>query len=115
LGKTIQIISFVSGMTMSKLAKHFIICMPVSVIGNWEKEFGKWSPKIPLYIYHNVNPSQRSKMLQNFDKYGGVLITTYGMISSQIENLSSICKKIDYIILDEGHKIKNPSTKVNQI
>eukprot|EP01080_Neovahlkampfia_damariscottae_P011612 gene11612-4854_t len=100
------------GLRISNLASHFIIGMPVSVIGNWKKEFGKWARKMPVYVYHNVTQVQRTKILKEFNKTGGVVLTTYGMITSQIENFTGICKKIDYIVLDEGHKIKNSSTKL---
>lgn len=42
LGKTIQVISFLSGLFDMEKVHAVLIVMPVSVIGNWEKEFGKW-------------------------------------------------------------------------
>lgn len=114
LGKTVQISSFISGLVLSKLATHFIIGMPVSVIQNWSKELSKWAPDVEVYIYHNVSNKQRTEMLNTFKKYGGVLLTTYGMITSQIENFEKYCKNVDYIFLDEGHKIKNPKIKLSQ-
>ena len=71
--------------------------MPVSVIGNWKKELGKWARKMPLYIYHNITPVQRSKMLKEFNKSGGVVLTTYGMITSQVDNFTGFCDNIDYM------------------
>ena len=42
LGKTIQIISFLSGLFDMDKVHAAIIVMPVSLIINWEKEFKKW-------------------------------------------------------------------------
>ena len=42
LGKTIQVISFLSGMFDAELIKSALIVMPVSVLENWEKEWKKW-------------------------------------------------------------------------
>lgn len=44
---------------------------------------------------------------------GAVLVTSYGMVSSNPANFGQGVRgqKWDYIILDEGHKIKNVHTK----
>lgn len=48
-----------------------------------------------------------------------LVITTYGLVGSDPANMlppdySGGSTKWDYVVLDEGHKIKNPSTKVNK-
>jgi SNF2 family DNA or RNA helicase len=53
---------------------------------------------------------------------GGVCLTTYGMVGP---NLELLCEQVpgeealagaawDYLILDEGHKIKNPDIQLSQ-
>ena len=42
LGKTIQVIAFMAGMFDAELIKNAIIVAPLSILVNWEKEFGKW-------------------------------------------------------------------------
>jgi SNF2 family DNA or RNA helicase len=42
LGKTIQVISFISGLIYSKLSKYFLIVLPLSLIQNWKNEFETW-------------------------------------------------------------------------
>ena len=42
-------------------------------------------------------------------KKGGILITSYGMITSERDNLSEA--KYDIIVVDEGHKAKNVLTE----
>ena len=42
LGKTIQVIAFLSGMFDSERIKSALIVLPVAVMVNWEREFGKW-------------------------------------------------------------------------
>ena len=43
LGKTIQVIGFLSGMFDAEKIKAVLIVLPVAVIINWEREFEKWS------------------------------------------------------------------------
>lgn len=43
----------------------------------------------------------------------GVLITTYSGLLLHIDNL--LKKDWHYVILDEGHKIRNPDSKVNTV
>lgn len=42
LGKTFQVIAFLSGLIDAEKAKHILIVMPVSLLTNWENEFQKW-------------------------------------------------------------------------
>ena len=46
--------------------------------------------------------------MKNLRKKGGILITSYGMITTERINLSDM--KYDLIIVDEGHKAKNRNT-----
>ena len=116
MGKTIQVIAFLSGLFRSKLAKHVMIVMPVSVIVNWEKEFAKWAPHIRVDVFHGLSPKQRDRFLDDLEgsRSGGVCLTTYGMVTSQIDALASRPIWWDAIILDEGHKIKNPNIQVSK-
>lgn len=44
---------------------------------------------------------------------GAVVVTTYGMVSANPHHFAPRGRnqKWDYVVLDEGHQIKNPSTK----
>ena len=41
-------------------------------------------------------------------KKGGILITSYGMVTSENINLSDM--RYDVVVIDEGHKAKNRNT-----
>ncbi|XP_052449872.1 DNA excision repair protein ERCC-6-like [Carassius gibelio] len=114
LGKTIQVISFLSGMYDAELANHTLLVMPTSLIQNWVREFKKWSPGIRVKVFHGTNKAERNRNLEQIQRRGGVIITTYQMLINNYEQLASYdqCKfEWDYVILDEAHKIKTPSTK----
>ncbi|XP_028400404.1 DNA excision repair protein ERCC-6-like [Dendronephthya gigantea] len=115
LGKTIQVISFLAGMFRSGHVKTVLIVMPVSLLSNWEKEFKKWAPEIRVVLFHGSSVKQRTENLGKIQSRKGVCLTTYGLACSCSAQFSE--DKYggrftwDYIILDEGHKIKNTANK----
>jgi SNF2 family DNA or RNA helicase len=118
LGKTVQVTAYLCGLFYSKLVDHVVIGMPVSVLQNWKKEFAKWAPKITVYMFHQLSKNQREDTLCEFSDTGGVLLTTYGMITSQVDLFVRSFKdyeyRFDYIFLDEGHKVKNANIQLSQ-
>ncbi|KAM3867602.1 DNA excision repair protein ERCC-6-like [Diretmus argenteus] len=114
LGKTIQVISFLSGMYDADLAKHILLVMPTSLITNWTTEFAKWTPGMRVKEFHGANKAERTRNLEKVQRIGGVVITTFQMLVHNWQLLASYHGqefKWDYMILDEAHKIKTTSTK----
>ena len=84
--------------------------VPATMKNYWEEELGKWAPVAPQVIqFDDKKRDQRYKQMKSLRKKGGVLITSYGMASSESMNLSDI--RYDIIIIDEGHKAKNKNTQ----
>ena len=111
LGKTIQVIAFLSGMFDLQKVKHALIVMPLSVIPNWEKELEKWAPGIFVSLYHGPK-RERERTFAKFVRREGVCLSSYGTVATSYEDLSRVNGREfvwDYVILDEGHKIKNPT------
>jgi ATP-dependent DNA helicase len=65
LGKTIQTISLIALLreTENYLGPHLIIA-PLSTLSNWIQEFQKWTPSVPVILYHG-NPQEREKLRNN--------------------------------------------------
>lgn len=63
LGKTIQTISLIALLREQEqyLGPHLIIA-PLSTLSNWIEEFQKWTPSIPVLLYHGT-PAQRRDLL----------------------------------------------------
>uniref|UniRef100_A0A1E1XLP0 DNA repair and recombination protein RAD54-like n=2 Tax=Amblyomma sculptum TaxID=1581419 RepID=A0A1E1XLP0_AMBSC len=118
LGKTIQVVAFLSGMFDSDMTKSVLLIMPVSLIANWKKEFQAWAPGIAVYEYHSGSKKERERNLARVQRRGGVLLTSYGMAQT---NCEAFCSQNGtqfvwcYLILDEGHKIKNPTKTTKAI
>jgi len=104
LGKTLQVISALLKFKQENLLekKKAIAIVPTTLLTNWEKEIRKFAPEIQTHIYHGTNRKVENK---EFD----LLLTTYGVIRSDIDKLQKI--KWFALIADEAQNIKNNDTE----
>ncbi|XP_060781917.1 DNA excision repair protein ERCC-6 [Neoarius graeffei] len=123
LGKTIQVIAFLAGLSYSKLKTRgsnyryaglgptVIIC-PATVMHQWVKEFHTWWPPFRVAVLHETGSfnNKKEKLILEIAASHGILITSY----SYVRIMQDYIQKYDwhYIILDEGHKIRNPNAGV---
>jgi len=108
LGKTIQAICFLASQSeKNPRAKHIIVC-PSSLIYNWQQELEKFAPSITSVVYHG-NQRKAEQLQQENVK---VIITTYGTLRADAENLLS--QPYGVAIIDESHNIKNPSAQITR-
>ncbi|KAJ3135695.1 DNA excision repair protein ERCC-6-like [Geranomyces variabilis] len=111
MGKTIQIVAFLCGLFISGKARHVLIGMPLGLLENWGAEFRAWFPNMRVKVYHGPAATIRKDLAVVMQK-GGVLLTTYDKIRVCASELSGGGEHVwDYVILDEGHYIKNASSK----
>ncbi|XP_029419905.1 DNA excision repair protein ERCC-6 isoform X2 [Nannospalax galili] len=123
LGKTIQIIAFLAGLSYSKirtrgsnyrfegLGPTVIVC-PTTVMHQWVKEFHTWWPPFRVAILHETGSYayKKEKLIRDIVHCHGILITSYSYIRLMQDDISR--HDWHYVILDEGHKIRNPNAAV---
>lgn len=117
LGKTFQIVSLLTGLLLKNEIKRILIISPVSVLHNWEKEIREHLlPHIPRVrldsINADVNKKKRINILISSSSRlaSSIIVSSHQIVSNMIEEFAK--DKWDYVILDEGHVIKNPQTKL---
>uniref|UniRef100_T1JZ96 Uncharacterized protein n=2 Tax=Tetranychus urticae TaxID=32264 RepID=T1JZ96_TETUR len=114
LGKTIQTIALITYLIERKKNNGpFLIIVPLSTLSNWMLEFDRWAPsvsKIPYKGSPNVRRSLQQKLKTS--KFN-VLLTTYEYIIKDKASLAKI--KWKYMIIDEGHRMKNHHCKLTQV
>lgn len=103
LGKTVQAIAVMTALK-NKGAKKFLVVCPASVIENWVREVRKHSDLTCIKIHGGEKQLQANAWLAGLD----VGVTNYESTGS-IELDSS--RKLDLVVVDEAHYIKNPSAK----
>ncbi|KAJ3610808.1 hypothetical protein NHX12_022899, partial [Muraenolepis orangiensis] len=123
LGKTIQVIAFLAGLSYSKLRTRgsnyryqglgpTVIVCPATVMHQWVKEFHTWWPPFRVSVLHETGSysNKKEKLIPEMAACHGVLITSYSAVRIMQESL----RRYDwhYVILDEGHKIRNPNAGI---
>ena len=121
LGKTIQIISFLVGLSYSRLYSSnnqwkglgpVLIVAPATVLHQWVKEFHKWWPPFRVAVLHDSGSFTGTTfgLIQSINKQCGILIVSYTGIRGHLKDLLRF--NWHYLILDEGHKIRNPEAQI---
>ncbi|KAL9956256.1 hypothetical protein ACROYT_G037709 [Oculina patagonica] len=121
LGKTIQMIVFLAGLKYSKISAKkskkgglgpVLIACPVTVLHQWVQEFHKWWPEFRVAVLHDTGSYSgfRQELIKKICSENGVLVTSYSGLRQHQERL--LAQRFDYVILDEGHKIRNPDAEI---
>eukprot|EP00804_Cyclotella_cryptica_P019629 CCRYP_013986-RB/>CCRYP_013986-RB protein AED:0.03 eAED:0.03 QI:158/1/1/1/1/0.8/5/1739/623 len=128
MGKTMQTLVYLGSMMRAESIHNALIVCPKSVVRTWEREanlvFKEIIPKCKVCaITSDVGKEKRIReftdaFCSSF-KQPRLVVTTYGLISSHIAELSNIANNFPewhwcYVVLDEGHCIKNPSTRISK-
>ncbi|CAI2167553.1 2721_t:CDS:10 [Funneliformis geosporum] len=115
LGKTIQTIALITYLIERK-QQHgpFLIVVPLSTLTNWNLEFDKWAPTVNKCIYKGP-PLERKEIQKRYLRHGNyhVCLTTYDFIIKDKTVLSK--PKWLYVIIDEGHRMKNTNSKLSMV
>jgi SNF2 family DNA or RNA helicase len=105
LGKTIQVLAAMCHLaTQGK--KHFFVVAPNSVLINWEREVKKHTKLNPIVVHGG----DRDDELEQWQREGGVAITTYTTLGRLVDKITAI----DLLAVDEAHSVKNPETQRTQ-
>ncbi|KAF3942245.1 hypothetical protein ABW19_dt0202314 [Dactylella cylindrospora] len=113
LGKTLQTISLFAFLKEMGVHGPFLVAAPLSTLANWVDEFAKFTPDIAVVLYHG-NPQEReeirNKKLKTKDHRNvgpkfPIVCTSYEIIMNDRKYLAAYDWK--YIVVDEGHRLKN--------
>ncbi|KAG0435095.1 DNA excision repair protein CSB [Dictyocoela muelleri] len=128
LGKTIQIVVLLSSLFMQKSIQKVLILCPATVMFQWLSEIKYFYPLvrvvfIPNYKYSMIDKNSASEIKNGIDKkylkneilwedFIGVAISSYESFKNHFMILKN--QKWDYLICDEGHKLKNEDTIISK-
>ncbi|XP_071558664.1 lymphoid-specific helicase isoform X2 [Temnothorax nylanderi] len=120
LGKTIQVIALMCHLIETKQTGPFLIIAPLSTIPNWMMEFERFAPEIPVVLFYGT-PEERAAVCKKIEcthpvedyRTQPVVITTYEVPLYEHAYLRR--HKWRYIVVDEGHRIKNYNCKLIKV
>uniref|UniRef100_F1KQU9 ATP-dependent helicase brm n=1 Tax=Ascaris suum TaxID=6253 RepID=F1KQU9_ASCSU len=113
LGKTIQTIALIAYlMEVKKVNGPYLIIVPLSTISNWEFELEKWAPSVVKVVYKGCRKMRRTLGGIILREMFNVLLTTYDYVLKEKALLGRI--RWEYIIIDEGHRIRNHDCKLTR-
>jgi len=117
LGKTLQSTCILAATTIErkqagkKNLPHLVIC-PTTLVGHWAYEISQYVDSDVLRpLEYQGAPGDRVAMQKHFSKYD-IVIMSYESVRADEDTLG----KFDwcYCVLDEGHAIRNPKSRITQ-
>ncbi|GAO13149.1 uncharacterized protein UV8b_03548 [Ustilaginoidea virens] len=122
LGKTLQTICIVASdhhQRQEEFAKtgaadvrplpSLIVCPP-TLSGHWQQEIKTYAPFLTVTAY--VGPPAERKAIRHKLGETDVVVTSYDVCRNDTDVLDK--HSWNYVVLDEGHLIKNPKAKITQ-
>ncbi|KAI6654993.1 Lymphoid-specific helicase [Oopsacas minuta] len=124
LGKTIQTIALICYLIEKEIEGPFLVVAPMSTLHNWQREFARFSPTIYTLLYHGDRLKRHTLLdvikrkrrpdpeVQYQSNKRPVVITHYDLIRHDFKKLVPV--QWTYMVLDEGHKIKNSMSRTSR-
>lgn len=121
LGKTCQVISFMCHLVEEherapKESRPWpnLVVVPPSTYNNWLIEFERFAPDLSVVGYRG-SQSERAEIayeIQQDPDSCHVVLATYSQINSEADIEAMQSFDLNAAVFDEGHKMKNPETKI---
>jgi SNF2 family DNA or RNA helicase len=108
LGKTVQALALVQRDWSGGARRPVLLVCPMSVVGNWEKEAARFTPRLPVLVHHGVDRARGEAFKREASRHALVL-SSYALLHRDLEALREV--RWSGVVLDEAQNIKNPETK----
>ena len=116
LGKTLMTLCMITGdfLTVSKtgLKLPSLVVCPSTIVAHWAQEAERFFQHILGKVVQYAGlPKARARLRSKFDfQQAPLIVTSYDILSNDLKYFSDL--RWNYVVLDEGHVIKNPKTRV---
>ncbi|HBL27993.1 MAG TPA: hypothetical protein DD490_14240 [Acidobacteria bacterium] len=108
LGKTLQTAAFLVGLAEEGAAvEPFLVACPTSVLPHWRDQIRRHAPGLRPHVHYG--PQRRLPFRL---RTGDVLLTSYGVLRRDAEELSAI--PFSVVVFDEIQQVKNRQTQAWQ-
>ena len=108
LGKTVQTLAALELDHQRGSDRPNLLVCPTSVINNWQREAGRFTPDLAVLLHHGPNRQEGAAFLRQAGDCH-LVITSYGTMNRDRRLLGSVPWRA--VILDEAQNIKNPASQ----
>jgi SNF2 family DNA or RNA helicase len=108
LGKTIQTLALIQRDWESGGRRPVLLICPMSVVSNWQKEAGRFTPNLPVMVHHGIERTKGEKFKTRAAEQA-IVISSYALLHRDFETLKEVAWA--GVVLDEAQNIKNPETR----
>ena len=119
VGKTLQTVTLFEHLRkVEYIPGPFLVIVPLGTLTHWKREVETWTD-MNVVIYHDVLRGKETReVIRQHEFYYPhtkrikfhICVTTYEVLISDIDLLAAIDFK--YLVIDEGHRLKNKSSKI---
>ncbi|MFZ2387851.1 MAG: SNF2-related protein, partial [Polaromonas sp.] len=110
LGKTLQTLAHVlTEKEAGRLTHPALIVAPVSLMGNWRREAGRFTPSLRSLVLHGKERHDAATEMGSYD----LVIAPYSLLQRDRERWLE--QPWHLVVLDEAQNIKNASTHAAQV
>ena len=106
LGKTVQLLALLA-YEQNGGPPNLLVC-PMSLVGNWQREAARFTPRLRVHIHHGTERSRGSGFTEAIAGCD-LVITTYALAARDAADLRKITWR--RVVVDEAQAIKNAATK----
>lgn len=121
LGKTLQTIAFFAHLKSKNQYGPFLVVCPASTLQNWMDEIQRFAPELRGLLYYSSDKKQRKRWLDQHrhepktprDRLEfPIFVTSYEIAINDSRMLGSL--KWKFIVVDEGHRLKNRNARLTR-
>lgn len=100
LGKTVQVLALEALLRERGPRPPTLVVCPLSVLGNWRREIGRFTPGLRVAVHHGTERLLRDDV--------DLVLTTYQVATRDVDRLAA--REWDRVVLDEAQHVKNSTS-----
>jgi non-specific serine/threonine protein kinase len=110
LGKTVQLLALIAHdleTSEQPVGPTLLVC-PMSLVGNWQREAARFTPKLRVHVQHGKERPQGADFRAAVE-VSDLVVTTYSLLARD----SAALRKLPWrrVVLDEAQAVKNAATQ----